>query len=94
MEEELEEQDHLGSAPGPPYALPEFKSFGLKLGGRRTDSVAYALPDGTKLSHRSFESDNHWADFDDFTSDKYGEETHVGENGHSGPFHNYAEARL
>merc|ERR1711892_265353 len=93
VEDVLDDQDHLGSAPGPPYALPEFSGFGLKIGGRRADSIAsYALPNGTSLSHRSsFASDHHWADLKGFGVG-YEEPTEFGVNGHSGPFHDDAES--
>ena len=69
---------------GPPYILPEFSGFGLRLGGRRADSIAsYVLPDGTSLSPKSYVSDNHWADIN-----------HFGENGHSGPFHDYNDSPI
>merc|ERR1711892_755001 len=93
VEDVLDDQDHLGSAPGPPYALPEFSGFGLKIGGRRADSIAsYALPNGTSLSHRSsFASDHHWADLKGFGVG-YEEPAEFGVNGHSGPFHDDAES--
>ena len=88
LQDVLDEEDHLGSAPGPPYILPEFSGFGLRLGGRRTDSIAsYALPDGTSLGPKSYVSDNHWADIGRFHGDHM-----FGENGHSGPFHDYNDS--
>ena len=34
------EEVHLGSAPGPPYSLPDLSGFGLKTGARRSDFIA------------------------------------------------------
>ena len=56
-----DDEFHLGSDPGPPYAIPDMHSFGLSTGSRRTESIlSYALPDGSSLETESFKFSNSW----------------------------------